>query len=84
MASASPARWRDVGLPQKAIPIALLTFNVGVEIGQLAFVCAALVVVAATKRWIPRLPQWSHAAPAYAIGGAAAFWTIQRTVSIWA
>jgi hypothetical protein len=74
----------DVGLPQKAIPVALLTFNVGVEIGQLAFVCAALVVVAATKHWIPRLPQWSHAAPAYAIGAAAAFWTIQRTVTIWA
>jgi hypothetical protein len=62
----------------------LLTFNVGVEIGQLPFVCGALAVVAATKRWIPRLPRWSHAAPAYAIGGAAAFWTIQRTVSIWA
>ncbi|MUV15732.1 HupE/UreJ family protein [Noviluteimonas gilva] len=74
----------DVGLPQKAIPIALLTFNVGVELGQLVFVCGALAVVAATKRWIPRLPQWSHYAPAYAIGGAAAFWTIQRTVSIWA
>lgn len=74
----------DVGLPQKAIPVALLTFNVGVEIGQLSFVCAVLAMVAATQRWIRRLPAWSHYAPAYAIGGAAAFWTIQRTVSIWA
>ncbi len=74
----------DVGLPQKAIPVALLTFNVGVEIGQLAFVCAVLAVAAAAQRWIQRLPTWSHYVPAYAIGGAAAFWTIERTAAIWA
>ena len=47
----------EVGLPQKAIPVALLMFNVGVEIGQLIFVAAALAVGAL----IARLPA---AAPA--------------------
>ena len=73
----------EVGLPQKAIPIALLTFNVGVELGQLAFVGVALAIASIARHLVPRLPAWTRAAPAYAIGGTAAFWSIQRTVSIW-
>ena len=42
----------EVGLPQKAIPVALLTFNVGVELGQLIFV--ALVV--AVRALLARVP----------------------------
>jgi hydrogenase/urease accessory protein HupE len=68
----------EVGLPEKAIPIALLTFNVGVEIGQLIFVACALGVRAllmrapvARRTWIP------YVAP-YAIGGVAMFWVIER------
>src|ERR1700704_360014 len=34
----------EVGLPHHAIPIALLFFNLGVEIGQLVFVAAVLTV----------------------------------------
>src|SRR5580658_5302695 len=46
----------EVGLPQHAIPVALLFFNVGVEIGQLVFVAAVLSVIrllryAASQRW---------------------------------
>src|SRR4029453_8832671 len=37
----------EIGLPQHAIPVALLLFNVGVEIGQLLFIAA----VAATIVW---------------------------------
>jgi hydrogenase/urease accessory protein HupE len=73
----------EVGLPQKAIPVALLTFNIGVETGQLLFVGAVLAGAWAAKRLVPRLPAWSRYAPAYAIGGTATFWTIQRTVAIW-
>ena len=36
---------REVGLPQTAIPVALLFFNVGVEIGQLLFIAAILGVM---------------------------------------
>jgi hypothetical protein len=72
----------EVGLPQSSIPIALLFFNVGVEIGQLIFVAAVLTVIAVGWRAAQRL-RWSHPtglwriAP-YAIGGVASFWLIER------
>jgi len=53
----------EVGLPQKAIPLALLTFNVGVELGQLAFVAAVLVLGALAGRVPVRLPVWAPWAP---------------------
>jgi hydrogenase/urease accessory protein HupE len=78
----------DVGLPQHAIPVALLFFNLGVEIGQLAFVAAVLgtgrlfytvialrLEPALMHRAVNRLDVIS----AYAIGTVAAFWLIDRT-----
>ena len=73
---------REVGLPQNAIPLALLFFNVGVEIGQLLFI-AAVLSIAAVARWlagraaIPQ-PAWAWRVAPYSIGGIAAFWMIQR------
>jgi hydrogenase/urease accessory protein HupE len=72
----------QIGLPQSSIPMALLFFNVGVEIGQLFFIASVFAVIA-LGRWIaPRidlpLPAWAGAVPPYAIGGIAAFWVIQR------
>jgi len=66
----------EIGLPEHAIPLALLFFNLGVEAGQLMFIAAALLVWAALKRmsW----PQWAWRVPVYAIGSLAAFWTIDR------
>ena len=66
----------DIGLPAHAIPSALLFFNVGVEVGQLAFVGAVLLAWFGLRRiqW----PQWSWRVPVYAIGSIAAFWTIER------
>lgn len=69
---------REVGLPQSSIPLALLLFNVGVEIGQLAFVAASLGLIAALGRPRVAWPDWAEAIPPYAIGGCAAFWAIQR------
>ena len=67
-----------IGLPQGEIPLALLMFNVGVEIGQLGFVVLVLALVRAWKvlevAW-PRFVQWI---PAYVVGSLAAFWTLQR------
>lgn len=70
-----------VGLPEKAIPLALLFFNVGVEVGQLLFIAAVLLL----GRLVPRaaLPvpaAWPRIA-AYGIGSLAAFWVIERTLS---
>jgi hypothetical protein len=71
-----------VGLPQTAIPVALLFFNVGVEIGQLIFI-AAILSVMALGRWLVRRaaipqPAWAWRVAPYSIGGVAAFWMIQR------
>ena len=67
-----------IGLPGKAIPIALLFFNVGVEIGQLLFIAVVLVLIAAARR--VRLPLGERAwqLPVYAIGSIAAYWTFDR------
>ena len=67
-----------VGLPQKAIPLALFTFNVGVELGQLLFVGAVVTVVALGARRLARLPRWSAWMPPYAIGTVAMFWVAER------
>ncbi len=73
----------EIGLPQTDIPLALLFFNVGVEIGQLLFVAAALCVIWILKRLPLEWPRWSTQIPAYTIGSLAAFWFIQRTASFW-
>ena len=69
-----------IGLPQGDIPLALLTFNVGVEIGQLAFVALILLMVRAFKSLDVRWPRAAELLPAYVVGSLGAFWTIQRLV----
>lgn len=68
----------EVGLPQNEIPLALFLFNVGVEIGQLVFVTAAIAVIAILERLPLKWPQWVPNLPPYAIGGLATFWLLQR------
>jgi hydrogenase/urease accessory protein HupE len=69
-----------IGLPQGDIPLALLMFNVGVEIGQLAFVALILLMHRAFKVLEVRWPRAVELAPAYVVGSLGAFWTIQRIV----
>lgn len=68
----------EIGLPSGDIPLALLTFNAGVEIGQLLFVSAVLAVrrLAGRILSLPATPVSRLAA--YAIGTVAAFWTLER------
>ena len=69
----------EIGLPQQAIPLSLLFFNIGVEIGQILFIVVVYLVWALTKRIVVRLPEpITSYGPAYAIGTVAAFWTIER------
>jgi hydrogenase/urease accessory protein HupE len=67
-----------VGLPQSEIPLALFSFNVGVEIAQLGFVAAMLPVLSLFRRVRIVWPAWARLAPAYAIGSLAAFWFFDR------
>lgn len=70
----------EVGLPPDSIPLGLLFFNVGVEIGQLLFVAAVLGVAYAARRLaggaIDR--RIAVTAPAYLIGGTASYWACER------
>lgn len=71
----------QIGLPQKDVPLALLTFNVGVEVGQLLFVALAVGVRAALTRLpVPKQAWMSYATP-YAIGCVAMFWVIERAAA---
>lgn len=71
----------DVGLPDQAIPLALLFFNLGVEAGQLAFVAAVLTIGWVLRTASVTLPDWLPRFSAYLIGSTAAFWVFERTVT---
>ncbi|WP_343211590.1 HupE/UreJ family protein (plasmid) [Aliisedimentitalea scapharcae] len=68
----------DVGLPPHEIPLALLMFNVGVELGQLVFVLGVLGVTMVLKKAVRYWPTWMEQLPAYCIGSISAFWLIER------
>jgi hydrogenase/urease accessory protein HupE len=83
----------EVGLPQHAIPVALLFFNVGVEIGQLVFVAAVLSLIwlldrVASQLWeaaiVKRVFERLDVTAAYGIGAVAAYWLIERTTAFFA
>ena len=75
----------EVGLPQSSIPIALLFFNVGVEIGQVLFVGAVLAAIAVSWRAGQRIrlpqPAWLWRLTPYAIGSLASFWLVERVAA---
>jgi len=68
----------SAGLPRTELPVALLTFNVGVEIGQLGFILLVLLLERSFRVLQVRLPYWVQALPGYTVGSLGAFWTIQR------
>lgn len=72
----------EVGLPQSAIPVALLFFNVGVELGQLLFIGSVFAAMALARRVMQRIelrqPAWAWRILPYTIGSVAMFWVIER------
>jgi hypothetical protein len=71
---------QEIGLPDSHFMLALLTFNVGVEIGQLLTVGAAWLVYRAVRQ-LPVVPQ-ARLAALYAIGTMAAYWSVERVFAI--
>jgi hypothetical protein len=74
----------EVGLPQTDIPLALFSFNVGIEIGQLAFVFVVLILKRLLGSLFAQLPRWVELVPLYAMGSLAAYWCLQRAAAMWA
>jgi len=70
----------SMGLPKAEIPLALLLFNVGVEIGQVAFVVLVILLERAFRVLEVRWPRLVAHLPGYAVGSLGAYWTIQRTL----
>ena len=72
----------QIGIPPGDIPLALLSFNVGVEVGQIAFITAALALFAALRILEVHPRPWMRSVPAYTIGSLATFWFLQRCALI--
>ena len=72
----------DAGLPSGEIPLALLGFNVGLELGQLGVIAVAWASYAAVRSAIPAGWRGNRALPAYVIGSLAAFWVIERALVV--
>ncbi|WP_269585073.1 HupE/UreJ family protein [Roseibium sp. Sym1] len=72
---------REIGLPEGDIPLALLAFNFGVELGQILFVMLVLAAFALVTRLVPAvlgLRAGLVRVTSYLIGSMAAFWVIER------
>ncbi len=68
----------SAGLPHHDLPLALVSFNVGVELGQLGFIALLLALERSFRILQVRWPRWAEALPGYTVGSLGAFWTIQR------
>jgi hydrogenase/urease accessory protein HupE len=68
----------QIGLPPNAIPLSLLLFNVGIELGQILFLAAVIGIGWCLARLPLPLPVWTRWVPPYAIGTFAAVWFLER------
>ncbi|MBM0106589.1 HupE/UreJ family protein [Steroidobacter sp. S1-65] len=73
---------QDIGMPEDALPLALVSFNLGVETGQIVFVTAVLALTGLWQRYVRALPLSLYRASAYMAGVTASFWFIERSVRI--
>jgi len=75
----------EIGLPQNAIPLALLFFNVGVEIGQVMFIVVVLAVMRLARSLLAGRVELSPApgVTAYVIGALSTFWVFERVAGFW-
>ena len=71
----------EIGLPEDDVPLALLTFNLGVEIGQLAIVAVALAALTGIRKLQHQWLQPTKTAIAYSIGIIATYWFVERMIA---
>jgi hydrogenase/urease accessory protein HupE len=69
---------REIGLPEHEIPFSLLSFNIGIELGQLFFVFGVLALRRLLSGRLRAAPRWISDVPAYAMGSLSTFWIFQR------
>ena len=66
----------SAGLPRYELPLTLVSFNVGVELGQLGFIALVLLLERSFCILEVRWPRWAQAIPGYTVGSLSAFWTV--------
>jgi hydrogenase/urease accessory protein HupE len=71
---------KEIGLPESDVPTALLTFNLGVEAGQLLIVAATLLVLLMLGRFRADWLRPAVRGTSYAIGAIASMWLIERVL----
>lgn len=71
---------KEIGLPESDVPTALLTFNLGVEAGQLLIVAATLGLLWAVRRFQSNWTQPVIRVSSYAIGAIASMWLLERVL----
>lgn len=71
----------EIGLPEGEVPMALLTFNLGVEIGQLIIVAIAIALLKLLEQYRDRWTQPVKTATAYGIGIVATYWFVERLIA---
>lgn len=76
---------KEIGLPDQHLLVALLTFNIGVEMGQLLTVAAAFALWKLSARWPAAVPTSSlRRGLLYSIGAVATYWSLLRIASLFA
>ena len=73
----------EIGLPAADIPLALCSFNLGIEAGQVVFVAGVLAARAAIVLLPLRWPARAELAAAYVIGSLSALWIFERMAIVW-
>lgn len=73
----------EIGFPQKDVPLALFTFNIGVELGQLIFIGMVLLLWKGWKKINLPQPNWLWKVLPYSMGIIASFWLVERVVAFW-
>lgn len=69
----------EIGIPQQAIALTLIFFNIGVELGQLVFVAIVFILGWALHQLKqPRLLEKAETLAIYSIGGISSFWLFER------
>lgn len=71
----------EIGFPQKEVPLALFTFNVGVELGQLLFIALVYLLLFLWRKLNISLPNKAWRVVPYAIGTVASFWLVERVLA---
>jgi hydrogenase/urease accessory protein HupE len=70
------------GLPRADLPLALVGFNAGVELGQLGVIALALACGRFVRALAIECPRWARKLPGYAVGTLGAFWTVERVAAL--